>query len=127
MKIDNATVLVTGANRGIGLAFAKEALARGARKVYAAARDPASITLPGVTPIRLDVTSADAVAEAGEHAIPSPEAWWSAVLGSGYRGTLEQLDNAARERVRDSNLAYIRASGVRSVEANVVFAIARKD
>jgi NAD(P)-dependent dehydrogenase (short-subunit alcohol dehydrogenase family) len=68
MKIDNATVLVTGANRGIGLAFAKEALARGARKVYAAARDPASITLPGVTPIRLDVTSADAVAEAARAA-----------------------------------------------------------
>ena len=43
MKIENAVVLVTGANRGIGLAFVRELLARGARKVYAAARDPASI------------------------------------------------------------------------------------
>ena len=34
----------------------------------------------------------EAVAEAGAHLIPSPEAWWSAVLGSGYRGTLMQLD-----------------------------------
>lgn len=34
MQLDNATVLITGANRGIGLAFAKAALARGARKVY---------------------------------------------------------------------------------------------
>ena len=39
MKIENAVDLVTGANRGIGLAFVRELLARGARKVYAAARD----------------------------------------------------------------------------------------
>jgi NAD(P)-dependent dehydrogenase (short-subunit alcohol dehydrogenase family) len=70
MKLENATVLVTGANRGIGLAFAKAALARGARRVYAGARDPSRVTLPGVTPIRLDVNSpadiAAAVAAAGD-------------------------------------------------------------
>ena len=54
MKLDNATVLITGANRGIGLAFAKAALARGARKVYAGARDPKSVTLAGVRALRLD-------------------------------------------------------------------------
>jgi len=64
MKLANATVLITGANRGLGLAFAREALARGARKVYAAARDPASVTLPGVVPIRLDVTKPDEIAAA---------------------------------------------------------------
>jgi hypothetical protein len=66
------------------------------------------------------------VAEAGSHAIPSPEAWWSAVLGSGYRGTIDQLDEAARERVRRKNLEVIRESGLRSVEANVVYAVATK-
>ena len=58
MKIENAVVLVTGANRGIGLAFCRALLARGARKVYAGARDPASVTLPGVQALRLDVEPA---------------------------------------------------------------------
>ena len=64
MKIENSVVLVTGANRGIGLAFTRELLARGARKVYAAARDPASITQPGVHALRLDVNKPEDVAAA---------------------------------------------------------------
>jgi len=64
MKIENAVVLVTGANRGLGLAFARELLARGARKVYAGARDPATVTQAGVEPLRLDVNKPDEVAAA---------------------------------------------------------------
>ena len=64
MQLANAVVLVTGANRGIGLAFAREALARGARRVYAAARDPATVSLPGVLPIQLDVTDPEQVERA---------------------------------------------------------------
>jgi len=66
MNIKDATVLVTGANRGLGLVFTRELLARGARKVYAAARDPATITEPGVQPLRLDVTNPDDVAAAAK-------------------------------------------------------------
>ncbi len=64
MKIENAVVLVTGANRGIGLAFARALLARGARKVYAAARDPSTVDLPGVQALQLDVTKPQEVAAA---------------------------------------------------------------
>jgi NAD(P)-dependent dehydrogenase (short-subunit alcohol dehydrogenase family) len=66
MKIENAVALVTGANRGIGLAFARELLARGARKVYAGSRDPAAVRQPGVQSLRLDVTKSDDVAAAAE-------------------------------------------------------------
>jgi ubiquinone/menaquinone biosynthesis C-methylase UbiE len=72
------------------------------------------------------IESAEATAESGQHPIPSPEAWWSAVLGSGYRGTLENLDSQGRESVRIANLAFIRDADVRSVEANVVYATATK-
>jgi ubiquinone/menaquinone biosynthesis C-methylase UbiE len=72
------------------------------------------------------VETVDIAAEAGEHPIPSPEAWWSAVLGSGYRGTLDQLNTEDRERVRVANKNYIAQSGLRSVEANVVYAMAIK-
>jgi NAD(P)-dependent dehydrogenase (short-subunit alcohol dehydrogenase family) len=68
MKIDNAVALVTGANRGIGLAFTRELVARGARKVYAGARDPSTVTQPGVEAIRLDVTKPDEVAAAAARA-----------------------------------------------------------
>jgi len=64
MKIENAVALVTGANRGIGRAFANELLARGARKVYAAARDPAAVTQRGVHALRLDVNKPEEVAAA---------------------------------------------------------------
>ena len=66
MKIENATILITGANRGLGLAFARAALARGARKVYAGARDPNSVTLAGVEPIQLDVTKPGEIAAAAQ-------------------------------------------------------------
>jgi NAD(P)-dependent dehydrogenase (short-subunit alcohol dehydrogenase family) len=63
MRIEGSTALVTGANRGLGRHLAQELLARGAR-VYAAARNPASVDLPGVTPVALDVTDPASVAAA---------------------------------------------------------------
>jgi NAD(P)-dependent dehydrogenase (short-subunit alcohol dehydrogenase family) len=68
MKIEDSVVLITGANRGIGLAFARAVLARGARKVYAAARTPATVTLPGVEALQLDVTKPEQIAAAVKEA-----------------------------------------------------------
>jgi NAD(P)-dependent dehydrogenase (short-subunit alcohol dehydrogenase family) len=68
LKIEDAVALVTGANRGIGLAFTRELLARGARKVYAGARDPSNVTAAGVEALRLDVTKSEDIAAAVERA-----------------------------------------------------------
>jgi NAD(P)-dependent dehydrogenase (short-subunit alcohol dehydrogenase family) len=64
VKIKNSVAFVTGANRGLGLAFVKALLAGGASKVYAGVRDTSSIALPGVQPVRLDVNSAEDIAAA---------------------------------------------------------------
>jgi NAD(P)-dependent dehydrogenase (short-subunit alcohol dehydrogenase family) len=66
MDLHDSVALVTGANRGLGRHFAAQLLERGARKVYAAARDPRAIDLPGVIPIALDITDPTAVAAAAE-------------------------------------------------------------
>ncbi|GAA2871009.1 short-chain dehydrogenase [Actinoplanes cyaneus] len=63
MELTNAVAVVTGANRGFGRHLAAQLLARGA-KVYAAARNPSSIDLPGAIPLRLDVTDPQSIAEA---------------------------------------------------------------
>lgn len=64
MRINGSVALVTGANRGIGRHFAEQLIRRGAAKVYAAARDPARIDLPGVRPLALDITDPRSVAAA---------------------------------------------------------------
>ena len=68
MKVAGSVALVTGANRGLGLAFAKAFMEMGASKVYAAARDPGAITLKGVVPLKLDVTSDEDVVAAARAA-----------------------------------------------------------
>jgi NAD(P)-dependent dehydrogenase (short-subunit alcohol dehydrogenase family) len=67
MTHENITALVTGANRGLGRRFAAELVERGA-KVYAAARRPDTIDLPGVIPVQLDITDPDSVGRAAEAA-----------------------------------------------------------
>lgn len=63
MDITGKTALVTGANRGLGRHLAGQLRDRGVT-VYAAARNPAAVDLPGVTPVALDVTDPESVAAA---------------------------------------------------------------
>jgi NAD(P)-dependent dehydrogenase (short-subunit alcohol dehydrogenase family) len=63
MSTEQITALVTGANRGLGKRFALQLVERGA-KVYAAARRPETIDLPGVIPLQLDITDPESVARA---------------------------------------------------------------
>jgi len=67
MDISKQVALVTGANRGLGKHLAQELLARGA-KVYAGARNPASVDLPGAIPLQLDITDPSSVASAAKAA-----------------------------------------------------------
>src|ERR1700722_13837242 len=66
MKIEGAVALVTGADRGLGQADARELVSRGAAKVYGAARHPGQVTEPGVTPVGLDITDPARVTEVAE-------------------------------------------------------------
>ncbi|MEU7911949.1 SDR family oxidoreductase [Microbispora bryophytorum] len=68
MKIEGSVALVTGANRGLGRSFAAALLDRGAAKVYAAARRPETVDLPGVVPLALDITDPASVRAAAERA-----------------------------------------------------------
>ena len=68
MKVAGSIALVTGANRGLGLAFARALKEMGAAKVYAAARNPEAVTLDGVVPLKLDVTSDEDAAAAASAA-----------------------------------------------------------
>jgi NAD(P)-dependent dehydrogenase (short-subunit alcohol dehydrogenase family) len=66
MRVEGSVALVTGANRGLGQAFARRLLDHGAARVYGAARDPGAVSVDGATPVRLDVTSPGDVAAAAE-------------------------------------------------------------
>jgi NAD(P)-dependent dehydrogenase (short-subunit alcohol dehydrogenase family) len=62
VRIDGSVALVTGTDLGLGRVFARELISRGAARVYGAARNPAAVTEPGVSPIALDITDPERVA-----------------------------------------------------------------
>jgi ubiquinone/menaquinone biosynthesis C-methylase UbiE len=72
------------------------------------------------------VASPKIITEARLHPIKSAEDWWAIVLGSGYRGTIEQLDLAERQKVQEANLAFIRDEKISAIETNVLYAFAAK-
>ena len=72
------------------------------------------------------VESVRVVAENRLHPIGSAEDWWTIVLGSGYRGTIEQLSPSEREEVRATNLSLICDAKISAIETNALYAVATK-
>ncbi|GAA3354094.1 SDR family oxidoreductase [Streptomyces antimycoticus] len=97
MDIKGSVALVTGANRGIGRAFARALIEYGAAKVYAGVRDPAGVVDQGLTPLRLDVTKREQIAEAAAVADDVSIVINNAGVGGSGTGLLEGDFAAARQ------------------------------
>jgi NAD(P)-dependent dehydrogenase (short-subunit alcohol dehydrogenase family) len=94
MQIHGSTALVTGANRGLGRHLTEQLIARGAT-VYATARNPDTIDVPGAIPIQLDVTDRASIAAAAAQTrgvsilINNAGSFTGAALTDGDRDDLE--------------------------------------
>lgn len=105
MKIQNSSALVTGANRGLGHALVEELLARGARRVYATARDAKTLealvrTAPErIIPLRLDVTDAASLEAAAEQVRELDVL----INNAGVLASYDLLESSAEALVADFN------------------------
>jgi NAD(P)-dependent dehydrogenase (short-subunit alcohol dehydrogenase family) len=145
MKLDGATALVTGANRGIGHHFVVELLRRGA-KVYATARRPELVDVPGAEVVRLDITdqsSVDAVAAlavdvdllinnaadtAGGNLVTGDMDSIRSTMDSNYYGTLAMVRAFAPILARNGGgaiLNVLSAVAWNSVDGNTAYAAAK--
>jgi NAD(P)-dependent dehydrogenase (short-subunit alcohol dehydrogenase family) len=99
MRIEGSVALVTGANRGLGAAFCRTLLDRGAARVDPAARDLGTLErLDGLVPVQLDVTSAMDIAAAAERCDDVTLLINNAGIGTGTSVlAADALDNARRE------------------------------
>jgi SAM-dependent methyltransferase len=75
----------------------------------------------GITETEITITT-----EAGTQALRSPEDFWTVALGSGFRGTIDQLEPNARERVRKEVVDGLREQRAATIETNVIYAIAHR-
>ena len=76
-RIEGITALVTGANRGLGMAFVQALLDRGAAKVYAGARNPGTVDVTDarVVPVPLDITNFDDIAAVARNRRTAARPW----------------------------------------------------
>jgi NAD(P)-dependent dehydrogenase (short-subunit alcohol dehydrogenase family) len=95
-SLTDATVLVTGANGGLGAEFVHQALARGARRVYATARAPREWDDARIVPLPLDVTSASSIRAAAEQAGDTT----IVINNAGVGGGRDRLVDSAIDDVR---------------------------
>jgi short-subunit dehydrogenase len=86
---------VTGANRGLGRHFAQQLLQRGAAKVYAAARTPEQVDIPGASVLRLDITDPHSVAAAAAVATDV-----TLLVNNAGSSTFQNLINGDLDKIR---------------------------
>ncbi|MBR0896140.1 SDR family oxidoreductase [Bradyrhizobium tropiciagri] len=103
MDIKNATVFITGANRGLGLAFAREAHRRGAAKVYAGMRKTDGFNEPGIIPVKIDVTDPASIAAAAALAADTTMLINNAGIAALIDGPLSADVAAQSARMFDTN------------------------
>lgn len=95
MELHGAVALVTGANRGLGKAYAEALVAAGA-KVYGGARDPKAVTSDGVIGVQLDVTEPEQVAQAAAELTDVSLVINNAGIGALATPTSASIDDARR-------------------------------
>jgi NAD(P)-dependent dehydrogenase (short-subunit alcohol dehydrogenase family) len=103
MDVSNAVVFITGANRGLGLAFAREARRGGATKVYAGMRNTSGFDEPGVVPVTIDVTDAASIAAAAGAAADTTLLVNNAGVAALIDGPLAADVEAQSNRIFDTN------------------------
>ncbi len=103
MEIKNANVFITGANRGLGLAFAREARRRGAAKVYAGMRKTDGFNEPGIIPVKIDVTDPASITAAAALAADTTVLINNAGIAALIDGPLSADVAAQSARMFDTN------------------------
>lgn len=111
MDIAGSVALVTGSNRGIGRRFVVQLLERGASKVYATARRPELVDIPGVEVLQLDITDQASVDAAAEIATDVTLLINNAGIATQGSMLIDDLADARREMDTHywGNLAMVRA------------------
>jgi ubiquinone/menaquinone biosynthesis C-methylase UbiE len=73
------------------------------------------------------IKNVEVVPENSIHLIHTPEDWWTIVLGSGFRWTIDKLGTETSLRVQNQNTEWIMSNNIKSIETNVIYAVAGKD
>jgi hypothetical protein len=76
--------------------------------------------------VECGVDEPNVVAEPGSHLLDSPEDWWTIIMGSGYRSTVEALSPMNKEKVRLATIEGVRQDRIKEVRTDVIYAIGRK-